>query len=369
MTVVATNRLKPGAENEGPPPGPGPQLRDARCAKKLSIEEAARRLKLEAAILEALERDDYSSMAAPLYVRGYLTGYARLLDVPEQDVLDRFRQAQGQSASPVISVERSLGRQARSSDRGVRWFSYGFGIAILAVATYWGYERWLEDRWVSVAPMSNVESTGGRVTPSPVDAEIEPTESRQETIPLKEAARDVVTPGSSAAKTAVVEADRPETNATESTAGTTLGIGGPDPLLGEGETTLSGSEAVVGGAQVPGQEAAGSESTAAREPTLSPLANVPAAPVEAVVGDRLELAFNRDCWVEIRDATDERLAFGLAKSGSVRRYAGQAPFRITLGDSGGVSILFNGRLVEPETYKAADGRPARFTLGGADSPA
>ena len=65
----------------------------------------------------------------------------------------------------------------------------------------------------------------------------------------------------------------------------------------------------------------------------SALAPEPASTTSAPGGevDRLEMAFNRDCWVEIRDSTGERLAFGLVKSGSVRRYEGAAPFKITIG--------------------------------------
>ena len=169
VSLSATNRLKPGADSGGAPPGPGPRLRDARRARRLSVDEAARQLKLESAVIEALERDDYAGISAPLYVKGYLAGYARLLDLPEDEVLDGFRRSQGEGASPVIAAERTLGRPARSVDRGVRWFSYGFGIAILAIAAYWGYERWLEDRWASVAPAASVGGASNSPVQLPVD--------------------------------------------------------------------------------------------------------------------------------------------------------------------------------------------------------
>ncbi len=377
MTLSAANRLKPGSDTDGSFPGPGPQLRDARRAKKMSIEEAARRMKLEVSILEALERDDYADIPAPLYVRGYLTGYARLLDFPEQEVLESFRRAQGESASPVISAETSLGRQARSSDRGVRWFSYLFGVAILAVATYWGYERWLEDRWVSMAPVTSAGNTDEAIETSPVEADAESQEQREQRVPLQEAANDAATGAPLPETPALASAGQARPKARDAGDQQPLGIGGPDPLAADDADVPSASNTSGGGVSEFGlPRFDGDAATAVETDGMSgdlpsnAIATAPDPTAEPAAGsDRLELAFNRDCWLEIRDAAGERLAFGLAKSGSVRRYVGQAPFRITLGDSGGVSILYNGRLVKPESYRAAEGRPARLTLGDADSPA
>jgi cytoskeleton protein RodZ len=83
-----------------------------------------------------------------------------------------------------------------------------------------------------------------------------------------------------------------------------------------------------------------------------------------VSGDRLELIFERDCWIEIRDSEGTKLAFGLAKSGSFQEVVGTSPFRILLGDSGAVTLVLNGIVVDPAEFGSADGRPARFSLGG-----
>ena len=82
---------------------------------------------------------------------------------------------------------------------------------------------------------------------------------------------------------------------------------------------------------------------------------------------RLELSFQRDCWLEVRDVTGERLAYGLAKAGSGRSLQGRLPFQITLGDSGAVTLRLDGNTVAPARYDARDGQPSRFTLEGGEA--
>jgi cytoskeleton protein RodZ len=80
--------------------------------------------------------------------------------------------------------------------------------------------------------------------------------------------------------------------------------------------------------------------------------------------DILSLSFSRDCWVEIHDARQQRLVYGLAKAGSSRRVEGEAPFQILVGDSGAVDIRLNGKPTARSRYDAGEGRPARFSLSG-----
>jgi len=73
----------------------GRQLAAARAGRKLDIETVARELKLDAAIVRALENDDRQALPAPIFVQGYLRSYARLLDLPVQDLLQRYAESTG----------------------------------------------------------------------------------------------------------------------------------------------------------------------------------------------------------------------------------------------------------------------------------
>lgn len=60
---------------------PGSRLFKAREALKLSREEVARQLRISLHIVDALEADNYDCIAAPVYIKGYLRAYAKLLQL------------------------------------------------------------------------------------------------------------------------------------------------------------------------------------------------------------------------------------------------------------------------------------------------
>lgn len=66
---------------------PGAVLRARREAKGLSREEVAERLHLDLKIITALEEDNHHKLPGHAYVLGYLRSYARLLAIPEQEIL------------------------------------------------------------------------------------------------------------------------------------------------------------------------------------------------------------------------------------------------------------------------------------------
>ena len=78
----------------------GPFLRRMREAHGIELRELAERSKIGVAYLTALEADDYLKLPAPVYVRGFLGEYARMLALDPERVkdsyLDRYRHARGE---------------------------------------------------------------------------------------------------------------------------------------------------------------------------------------------------------------------------------------------------------------------------------
>ncbi len=66
---------------------PGVRLRSAREARGLSIEEVADRLRLNVALVLAMEEDRLGLLGAPVFARGHLRNYAALVGAPELEVL------------------------------------------------------------------------------------------------------------------------------------------------------------------------------------------------------------------------------------------------------------------------------------------
>lgn len=60
----------------------GLRLRHAREAAGLSVAQVGERLRLPSAIVDAMEREDFARLGAPIYARSHLGGYLRLLGLP-----------------------------------------------------------------------------------------------------------------------------------------------------------------------------------------------------------------------------------------------------------------------------------------------
>ena len=87
-------------EAAGPTESLGAWLVRARAGQGAEPRDMARHLGLNPTIILALEADDFARLGPPVFVRGYLSRYARLLDLPEAAVLERYRQQSGASQEP-----------------------------------------------------------------------------------------------------------------------------------------------------------------------------------------------------------------------------------------------------------------------------
>lgn len=125
--------------SEGPPPAsPGAQLRAAREALGLSIEEAADRLRLNEAIVLAMEEDRFGLLGAPVFARGHLRNYAALVGAPERDVMAAFDIGEVPEPTFLPSLDRAP--VSRSRTRGV-WIAVIAGLAALAALAWWATGR------------------------------------------------------------------------------------------------------------------------------------------------------------------------------------------------------------------------------------
>jgi cytoskeleton protein RodZ len=60
----------------------GLRFRHAREKARLSIDTVAQQLKLPVAILEAIEKEDWTRLGAPIFIRSYVGSYAKALGLP-----------------------------------------------------------------------------------------------------------------------------------------------------------------------------------------------------------------------------------------------------------------------------------------------
>jgi len=86
---------------EGTQTSVGQMLREAREAQGIALEDVAVRLRLMHRQIEAMETDDFESLGQPVFARGFVRNYARLLGLAPEALLARMEGAPEEQ--PVIS--------------------------------------------------------------------------------------------------------------------------------------------------------------------------------------------------------------------------------------------------------------------------
>lgn len=77
----------------------GQILRNAREAQGVTVEDAAVRLRLMQRQIEAMETDDFESLGQPVFARGFVRNYARLLGLAPESLLSRMEGAPAEPAA------------------------------------------------------------------------------------------------------------------------------------------------------------------------------------------------------------------------------------------------------------------------------
>lgn len=125
----------------------GQQLREARLARGLSLDDVQEMTKIRKRYLEAIEMGDYKVLPGSFYVRAFIKTYAETVGLDADELLAEHRQnvpstAPEPTMEPVIQKRRSRQHNERNS----KWLSttlmWSFTVLILIVIylyfTVWG---------------------------------------------------------------------------------------------------------------------------------------------------------------------------------------------------------------------------------------
>ena len=128
--------------------GCGAALRQAREAAGLSIEQVAAQLRMTVRSVANLEADDWSSLGAPVFVRGQLRSYARLMGLDVEPYLEETGVV---SVAPSEIVSHShTPRYRRFAEHVGRRAIYVAITAAIAVPVWFGTRPHLTNNEVAV---------------------------------------------------------------------------------------------------------------------------------------------------------------------------------------------------------------------------
>ena len=125
----------------------GARLAAARKKCELDIGVVANELNLDANIITALENDDTAALPAAIFVKGYLRNYARLVGLPEDEMVGDYAAQTGEPPPlTVVAVKSKTPFFQLPSARLLRNIILMLLAAILIWLAYPFVERLVESR-------------------------------------------------------------------------------------------------------------------------------------------------------------------------------------------------------------------------------
>ena len=87
----------------------GERLRAARESNDMSVEKIAKELNLDKQKVRALENNEFESLGAPVFAKGHLRNYAKVVGVGVQDIMtDYYKMNRAAGLPPVIGTRRRV---------------------------------------------------------------------------------------------------------------------------------------------------------------------------------------------------------------------------------------------------------------------
>lgn len=118
---------------------PGQKLRQARLSKNLEMEDIAYQLHLTRQQIECIENDDYHYVSALAYARGHLRLYAKIVELPGQEILKAFDALglkEKARETPLLKFHTSP-TSSRARKRNYFWLiKWVGGIIVLLLLTF-----------------------------------------------------------------------------------------------------------------------------------------------------------------------------------------------------------------------------------------
>ena len=302
-------------------PSFGQRLRAAREAKGLSRADVAQRLRLPLRLIARIEDDDYSGMDEGVYLRGYLSSYARMVDVPV--VAAETVATAHMRAAPLVATGK-VSRSRYLFDRYSVSATYLILTALIVLPAVW------------LATHGGLEQNLARTTP--LDS---PT-----TIPVPSA-------GQSDASSETGDANQDPT--ADQTA----------PAPADATTTVASTEPPKQ-EQMPVVASMAPFSTQSATTTSAP----PAETAHAQTGAHsLTLKLSAASWVEIVAADGSKVEYGLLPAGAEKSYASDGPLSVRLGNADGAEVMIDGKPLDLAPFRRANVARLRvFGADGADAP-
>lgn len=363
---------------------PGELLRAAREKAGLSIGDVSTRLRMAVRQVEAMEKADYANLPTGTFLRGFIRNYAKLVHVDQERVITLLEQTHKIAAvpkaapisapNPDVKINIDINKREMTSPK-VRLAMVVLVILLLAaaVAYWWQYIRPTLSSGIEPAKSvasAAVSSSLSSALPSPsASASASPSITADATalpVALPDNAQPIPLPDGAGAVSALPINDAAPLTTKPGESIKTALVAQPNTQPDTQPNTQPNTQLNIASARLDAAIANPSTGQASRPvstlgiaPVLTTLAaNIAASPAskKGVIG----FTFAGDSWVEVTDATGNKVLSRRYKAGDADEVAGRAPFSVIIGKAPVTRMAYNGREVNlaPHTKLAV----ARVTV-------
>lgn len=318
----------------------GERLRAAREQLGLSQQIVAERLCLKVSTVKDIEDDKAPSDLAATFLRGYIRSYARLVHIPEEELLPALAKQAPMKAAKVQPMKGyALGKRRKKRDGWLMSFTWLVLFVVVGLTGTW----WWQNHKAQQEEISNMADQSG--------AQLNASHEKDNSQPA-------------ALNNSVVD------NATAGAADNSVNATSVPLQSGEAQQTntnqtASNAPAVVSPGQANTDSLTGNPSAGAAANT-SALPDTQAAVSADASGKDLVMNFNADCWLEVSDASGKKLFSGVQHKDSSLNLSGKAPYKLKIGAPRAVAIQYLGKSVDMSRYTRSN-QVARLTLNAEPS--
>lgn len=330
-----------------PAQGPGDRLQAARISIGLTIEDVANKMHLSESILSSLEENDFDDITAPIFVKGYLRSYARMVNVDENDIIQQYSSFY-MDGDPPINSTSNTSPEINSGDTRVKWITWLVIVGLIALLSAWWWNRYQQ-------PAQPLSLDGSEPIPQLADS----PQKYSQTI-LQTDSESVAQQQNNEDLSLQAEADL--------AAMSTLQMENPTSIQEPG--SIDQPIEIFQPDTVQQEETMPAPSTDEMSEDTGPPVdeNTVSTPVDSTTADsmtdsdELTVNVNADTWTDIRDAEGNKLIYDLLRSGEKISVKGKKPISAFFGNGYGVSLQYQGKDVDLSKSIRAD-NTARVKIG------
>ena len=321
-----TDNLPPNAAPDeasgdivAPPFSIGTVLREARVHLGLSVDEVSHRIKFAPRQVEALEADDFAHLPEPVFLRGFVRSYARLLQLDAEPLLAVLPHAPEQSVPleakaltevpfPNIYTERK---------QNIIWLAAALAVAVVLALAAWLLGGKPKEQSAPEAAVSSEQNATNATVETLALPEAVPVSAVPDVVPVTAA------PNAGKPKPEMPDAEKPkamEMKQAEEVKKSPAAVSPPQPAVA---------------------------------PPAKPVVK-PATASGASGPTSIRVTFNADSWVEIKDKDGNIVLSLIGHDGTEQSVGGTPPFAVHIGYASGVKLYYKGKLVDLAPYTRSE---------------